>query len=167
MSGILRTSGQVVFLGLLGLMLGYFSNRPVYRHFPPDKALIKVSFVHSAKRFAKCRRLTSAEIAKLPVAKRRPLDCPRGRVPVRVKIELDGAILYQATLKPGGLFGDGPAILYKRFTVDPGPHHLRAQLADSPREHGYDFDSERDVVLRPAENFVIDFHGEMTGFTFE
>ncbi len=167
MTAALRILGQAVFLGLLGLLLGYFANRPVYRHFPPDKALIKVSFVHSAKRFAKCRRLTSAEIAKLPSARRRPLDCPRGRVPIRVKIELDGTILYEDTLMPGGLFGDGPAIVYKRFAVDPGPHRLRAWLADSPRESGYDFEAERDVVLQPAQNFVIDFRGEMGGFTFE
>jgi hypothetical protein len=48
------------------------------------------------------------EIAKLPPNMRRPLDCPRGRRPIYVELDVGHQVSYRASLPPTGIAGDGP-----------------------------------------------------------
>jgi hypothetical protein len=159
----LRYVGQGVLYLLLALVIGYFSDRPAYTHFPPDMALIKLSFAHGAKK-EECRRRTPEELAKLPPNMRRPMACGRERLPVTVELLLDGAPLYQAVLPPTGLAGDGPSRTYQRFAVPPGRHELVARLRDSDRGEGFDYERTAVVELKPAQSLAIDFRAEMGGF---
>jgi len=97
---------------------------------------------------------------------RRPLDCPRGRLPVLIELELDGVLLYSAELPPSGLAGDGVSTAYKTFAVDPGQHHLVARLRDSNRAEGFDHEKASEITLSPQQNFVVDFHPSRGGFQF-
>ena len=72
-----RLIAQLMLYGLFAAVIGILSNAPSHTHFPPDKALIKLSFSHPAKRKGECRRLTRKEIAKLAPNMRRAQDCPR------------------------------------------------------------------------------------------
>lgn len=164
MTAAARYLGQGVVYLALAAVLGYFANSPPYTHFPPDSALIKFSLVHSAEHKGGCRRLTAEEIAALPEIMRQPFDCPRERLPVFVELELDGALIYGASLPPSGLSGDGPAKLYQRFAVTPGRHHLVARLRDSDRAEGFDYQKAADIELAPGQNLVIDFRAETGGF---
>lgn len=167
MAEALRYLGQAGFYLLTAAALGYFAAAPSYTHFPPDQALIKLSFAHGGERKGECRRRSAEEIAKLPPNMRRPLDCPRERVPLYVELELDGTPRYRAVLPPTGLSGDGPSRVYERFAVAPGPHAILARLRDSGRSEGFDYIGETHVDLAAGRNFVIDFRTEAGGFIFK
>ena len=163
---IVRVIGLAGVLALFGLVLGYFSERPSYVHFPPDKALVKISFTIGGRPVGKCRTRTDEELAKLPRQKRRRRICPRERSPVRVEVLLDGKPLYQAVIKPSGVAKDGPARVYQGFAVAPGKRRFVARLADTNRKTGFDYETKKEVVLKPRQHFIIDFRRDARGFVF-
>jgi hypothetical protein len=161
----LRLGGQALAYALFIALIGYgVSGR--YTHFPPDEALVKLSFTHGAARPTDCRRLTAEELAKLPPNMRRPVECARGRLPVFTELVLDGETLLSESLPPTGLSHDGPSRVYRSFAVSPGRHHLVMRLRDTARTSGFDYTREADVELAPRQNFVIDFRPEGDGFVF-
>ena len=86
---------------------------------------------------------------------RAPLDCPRERAPVRIRLELDGAPLIDETIAPGGLARDGMATLYRRLEVGAGRHSLRVRVAerpDAPRER---FERSLAVDLAPGQVLTV------------
>ncbi len=163
----LALAGQFITYVLFALLIGYFSAAPAYVHVDPRKAVIKLSFSHAGASKQECRRLSPDEIARLAPNMRRPLDCPRERVPLFIELEMDGHPLYRASLPPSGLAGDGSASVYQRFTVEAGRHELTARLRDSRRTEGFDYEGRAEVVLGPEQNFVIDFRAETGGFIFK
>ncbi|MEE9157544.1 MAG: hypothetical protein V3U60_04050 [Gammaproteobacteria bacterium] len=161
----LQIIAQIVAFALFAAAVGYFSSAPVYTHLAPDKALIKLSFSHPGKRPG-CRRLSPEEIAALPPNMRRPVECPRERLPVLVELVLDGNLLFRDLLPPSGLWRDGASTVYQRFTVDAGSHRLIARLRDSAREDGFDYEHAAKIELAPQQNFVVDFRADTGGFIF-
>lgn len=161
-----RYLGQAVLYGLVAALLGYLSANPSYTHFPPDQAMVRLSFAHGADRLGECRRLSAKEIADLAPNMRVPTICPRERLPVHVELELDGALLYSAALAPTGLNSDGPSRAYQSFAVPPGRHTLTARLRDTARAEGFDYDTAIDIELAPGQHFVIDFRADIGGFVF-
>jgi hypothetical protein len=83
-----------------------------------------------------------------------------------VELLLDGEALFRADLPPSGLAGDGASTVYRKFPVAPGRHRLTARLRDSARTEGFDYESEREVMLEPRQNFVVDFKAASGGFIF-
>lgn len=156
--------GQAIIYGAVAAAVGYLSMSPAYRQFPDDMAQIKLSFRHGAKRVEDCRKLTPEEIAKLPANERRPSTCSRERIPIAVKVLIDGQPLFDEVLEPTGLSGDGPAETYRKFMVRPGKHRLEAYLRDSKREEGYDYEKEIDIDLLPLQSMAIDFKADQGGF---
>lgn len=158
--------GQVVAFTLFAIILGYFSNAPSYTYHDPAMALIMVSFSHASDRKEECRRYTPEEIADLAPNMRRPMDCPRERVPVYIEIIMDGNTLLNKSYHPTGLAKDGSASIYESIPVKPGQHKLITKLRDSNREDGFDYESSISVNLDAKELFVIDFRKELDGFYF-
>lgn len=165
MTAARRVLGQALLYIAFVVLIAYGTSRS-FTHFPPDKALIKLSFTHGAARASACRRLSPEELAKLPPNMRRAVECERGRLPVVVEMMVDGATLLSEVLPPTGLARDGPSRIYRSFAVDPGQHRLVLHLRDTPREKGFDYTREADVQLMPQQNFVIDFRPEGSGFIF-
>lgn len=166
MAEVWRYGGQAVVYLVLALILGYFSDRPGYTHFPPDMALIKLALVHGAARREPCRQLSPEELAELPANMRRAQKCTRERLPVLIELSLDGEVLYRASLPPTGLASDGPSRAYERFAVPPGRHELVARLRDSRREEGFDYEEHIEVELEPEQSLAIAFRAETGGFIF-
>lgn len=187
---ILRYSGQALFYGLFVAFIGYFSAAPAYVHFPPDQALIKVSFSHAGQPLEECRVRTAEELEKLPPNMRVPVLCGRERSPVSFELELDGRTIYRAVLPPRGLSRDGASTVYQRFPVPAGKHRLRARLKDnfarSEKEppkagagresatggHGvrvpdFNYTKEAEVTVAPGQVFVVDFNARAGGFVFK
>lgn len=162
--GLLRYGMQGIAYALVALLIGALSVWPSYTHFPPDKAQIKLSLVHGAKRAAECRRLTQDELAELAPNMRKAVDCPRQRLPVWVEVLVDGQVLYQAFLPPTGITGDGPSRVYETLTIEPGARRLQLRLRDTARTSGYDFELDRIIELRPQQNLGIVFRPEIGGF---
>lgn len=158
--------GQALVLAALAAGVGYLSAAPTYHQVPDGMAQIKLSFRHGGQRVEDCRKLTSEEIAKLPPKERRPNTCTRERLPITVVIEIDGKPLYEDVLQPSGLSRDGPSETYRKFLVAAGAHHLTAQLRDSKRAAGYDYQNDIDVDLTPFQNLAVDFKADQGGFRF-
>jgi hypothetical protein len=151
---------------LLAAGIGYFSTGPAYRAFPEDVAEIKLSFSRAGEHTAECRRLTPEEIAALPANMRRPTDCPRSRVPVRVQVVLDGEVLYEASVPPSGLAGDGNSVIYEKFILMPGRHTLRVRMNDTRAEQGFPHDQEHHFEIAAGQILVVDFDKIVNSFVF-
>lgn len=159
-----RYVGQALVYLIFAAFLGYFASAPSFTHFPPDQALIKLSLAHGAAREGGCRRRTQEELQKLAPNMRRPMDCPRQRLPVVIELEIDGDIRYSASVPPTGLSGDGPSRIYQRFAVSAGKHDIVARLRDSDRAEGFDYEKSAVVELQAQQSLAIDFRQEMGGF---
>jgi hypothetical protein len=166
MTSPLRLVGQFIVIVALFAAVSAFAAWPVYRQTPPGTAVVTLTFVHSADRKAECRRLTPQEIAKLPPNMRRIEECPRGRRPIHVELELDGRSLYRASLPPTGIAGDGPSKVYERFVVPAGSHDIAVRMRDTPRTEGFDRERKGRIELAPDQMFVIDFRAESGEFVF-
>lgn len=164
---IMQYSGQALFYGLFVAFIGYFSVAPAYVHFPPDQALIKVSFSHAGQPLEECRVRTAEELEKLPPNMRVPTLCGRERSPVTFELELDGQPVYRAELPPRGLSRDGASTVYQRFPVPAGQYRLRARLRDSVRVPDFNYTKEADVTVAPGQVFVVDFNPRAGGFVFK
>jgi len=157
--------GQALLYGLFALIIGYFSSSPPYRHMPADQALIKLSFSHEGQLVSACRQRSAEELAKMAPNMRAPMDCPRGRSPVTVEIDLDGTLAYRHVANPSGLSKDGASTVYHRIPVRAGEHRLAIRLNDDARATGFDYRREEMVTLKPGKVLVIDFNREAGGIT--
>jgi len=162
-----RYLGQIVVYAAIAVLLGYFSTAPAYRHFPAELAQVKMSFAHGAKPKGECRRLTAEEIAELAPNMRRPMSCPRERLPVVVELDIDGDTMLSESLPPTGLAGDGPSRIYRIVPVEAGRHTVVARLRDTDRTDGFDYERRADIELEPNAIFVVDFRADLGGFIFD
>ncbi len=163
----LAWAGQLLLYGAFALVIGVFSRWPGYRHLAADQALIKLSFTHSGKLVADCRRLGAEELAKLPPNMRTPMKCERERAPVRVEVDIDGTPAMRHVAAPSGLSRDGASSVYQRRAIAAGSHRIAVRLKDSPGTGGFDFQREQQVTLAPAQILVIDFDAEKGGITLQ
>jgi len=166
MSGALRLAG--LFLVIVALFAGVatLSDRPTFRQLPVNSAVLMLTFVHGADRRGECRRLTLEEIARLPPNMRRVQDCPRGRRPIHVELDVDGRNLYRANLPPTGIAGDGPSRVYQRFVVPAAAHEVAVRMRDTARQEGFDHERHGRVAFAPEQMFVIDYQPESGEFIF-
>lgn len=160
----LRLAGQVLVYAGFAAVIGYFASAPTYRYFAGDDALLTVSFSHGANRREECHTRTREELLELPPNMRKPVSCPRERLPIVVKFELDGKHLYEASLPPTGLSKDGQSHIYEKFSVPTGPHTLVAHLRDTNRSEGFDYNASFNIDLAPAQNLALDFRRDIGGF---
>jgi hypothetical protein len=153
----LKVAGQCAVIVTLFAVVAVLSNRPTYRQTPEGTGIITLSFVHGADRRAECRRLTPEEIAKLAPNMRRVQDCPRERRPLYVELEVGGRTIYQASLRPTGIAGDGPSKVYERFVLSAGQYDVAVRMRDTQRPDGFDYERREQVALATDQMLVIDF----------
>lgn len=163
---VIRRAGQFAVILLLFAAVAALADWPAYRAIPPGSAIVLLTFVHGADRKAECRKLTPQELAKLAPNMRKPQDCPRGRRPVYVELELSGRQLFAASLPPTGIAGDGPSRVYQRFVVPAGRYEIAARMRDTPRVEGFDRQRAESVTLVADQMFVVDFRSEGGAFIF-
>lgn len=156
MDRLLRYSGQIALYALFALALGALSTWPPYRHLAPGDAVLRLSFSHPGKIKADCRPRTPEELAQLPANMRSPLDCPRERSPVRVRLELDGAVLVDESFAPAGLARDGRSSGYRRLVIPAGPHALRVRFNDDARVERFDYERAQRIDPAPAQVVLVD-----------
>lgn len=162
----LRLAGQFAVIVALFAGVAALSDWPTYRQIPGNSGVVLLTFVHGADRKAECRRLTAEEIAKLPPNMRRVQDCPRVRRPIYVELDVDSRNVYQASLPPTGIAGDGPSRVYRRFVLPAGKHDVAVRMRDTSRTEGFDHERRDSVELSPDQLFVIDYRPESGSFVF-
>lgn len=166
MTRLFRLSLQALaYLGFVAVV-GYLSASPAYQYAAADMAAVKLSLSHAADRVEPCVQLTPEQIAELAPNMRRAERCERERLPLTVRLEVDGELLAQIEAPPSGLWNDGPASVYERFAVEPGRHRITAKLRQSARPDGWDYAHSEDVTLVAGRYFTITFRAETGGFRF-
>ncbi len=160
--GRARILGQAAAYAAFGAAIVVLSHVP-YRAVPPDAALIQVSIAHAGARLAPCRKLTEAELAARAPNMRAPLECPRGRSPVRVVVEVDGRPLLDETSPPTGFARDGASIVYRRIPVAAGSHRLRVMVSDDLRAPQRAAERIDTVRLEPGRVLSVDYQPERGG----
>jgi hypothetical protein len=159
--------GQVLLYAAFAAFIGVFSQWPRYRHLEPGQALIKVSFTHVGKPVGDCRKLSEAELAKLPPNMRAPEVCPRERSPVTVQVDIDGQRVLERSAPPSGLKKDGASALYERLPVTAGQRHIAVRLSDDVRARDAALHREATLTLVPGQVLVIDFDAGKGGISFQ
>jgi ferredoxin/coenzyme F420-reducing hydrogenase delta subunit len=163
----IRYAALAAMLSAVIVLLGFFSNRPTVRLRADTDAIVTLSFSHAGRNRQECRRFSAEETARLePSMRKVGGDCPRGRWPVYMELELDGRTVYAGTQEPAGLWKDGPSTLFERFQVPAGTQRARVAMRDSGREDGFDASASADLDLAPGQNLVIEFR-QPGGFTFK
>jgi hypothetical protein len=165
-SPALRLAGGFIVIAALFAAVAWLSDHPVYRQIPEGSAVMMLSFVHGADRRGECRRLSPEEIAKLPPNMRRVQDCPRGRRPIYVELDVDGRNIYRASLPPTGIAGDGPSRVYQRFVLPARKHDVAVRLRDTARSDGFDHERHGTIEVAPDQLFVIDYRPQSGEFIF-
>ena len=163
---MLKVAGQIVAFALFALTVGYFSASPNYTYMAADKALIKMNFSHAGQPRKPCRKYTQAELDQLAPNMRKPMDCPRERVPLLVELKIDGESKFKRAIPPSGIARDGAATVYEKFEVAAGTHAVSVFMRDSRRDQGYDYMIEEEVSIEAGQVQVIDFEPETGGFKF-
>jgi hypothetical protein len=166
MTRALRLAGQFVVIAALFAGVAWLSDRPTYRQIPGDSGIMMLTFVHGADRKGECRKFTPEEIAKLAPNMRRAQDCPRGRRPIYVELDIDGRNIYRASLPSTGIAGDGPSRVYQRFVLPAGKYDIAVRMRDSARADGFDHERHGTVDFAPSQMFVIDYRPESGEFIF-
>lgn len=160
---VVRIGGQAFLYALFAGFVGWFSTSPAYHHLGDDQALLRLSFKHPGQYVSDCRARSAEELAKLPPQLRAQMDCPRERSPVRVRVQLDGAPLYDEVFQPAGLRRDGAASGYRRLPIAAGEHSLVVQVNDDARIQGFNHEREARVQVRPGQVVLIDFVADKGG----
>jgi hypothetical protein len=166
MRKVYRVILQVMTYAGFVAFLGYLSASPAYQYAGDDMATIKLSLSHASNRVKPCVILTPEEIAELAPNMRNAERCERERLPLFVRLEMDGKLIAQIEAPPSGLWDDGPASVYQRIEVEPGEHYITASLRDSNREDGWDYTHTEQITLQPGRYFTITFRANSGGFTF-
>lgn len=161
--GWLRYVGRAILYALFGAFVVYFSTSPTYRHLPEDEGLLRLSFRHPGKVAAECRERTPEELAKMPPQLRAQMDCPRERSPVKVRVELNGNLLFDKVYQPAGLQKDGASSGYFRMPIPAGEHRLHVQFNDDVRVEGPTYEAERKVQVQPGQVVLIDLAPDRGG----
>jgi hypothetical protein len=156
--------GQAVLFGLFFFPLAYLTSKPLYTTQEPGLATLKIAIRHAGKIVGECKPVDSEQYAHLPANMQRPEICPRERSPLRLAVELDGAVLYAATVSATGLHNDGVSSVYQRFEVPAGEHHLRLVMNDDVAVENDTWELEQEITLAAAQVVVASFKD---GFTIK
>ena len=159
----LRWLGQALLYGAFAAFVGYCSTSPHYRLLADDEALLRLSLLHPGKPKGDCRTRSPEELAKMPPQMRTPLDCPRERSPVTVRVELDGRMVIDESFAPAGLRKDGASAGYRRLAISAGPHTLRVHMNDDARRGDFTYERSAQLDVKPGQIVLIDFNAAQGG----
>jgi hypothetical protein len=74
--------------------------------------------------------------------------------------------MFQASLPPSGIAGDGPSRVYERFVLPAGRHDIAVRMRDTRRSEGFDHARRERVELAEDQLFVIDYRPASGEFVF-
>jgi len=125
----LQVAGAVGLALVLGAVTWLFSNLPYRTPHSPAPELV-VSFNHHGA-ILDARKLTKEELAKRLPHMRAQVNVTRERVPVRLRVQVDGQTIHDSSYQSKGLSHDGPSMAVVRLPMTPGQHTVQVELADT------------------------------------
>ncbi len=151
---------QVFNYTLFMALIWYFSTAPSFRVLDENQAVITMAFSHAGELREPCRRLSQEELNKLAPNMRKLDDCPRERSPVKIEMKFDGELLYDETLQPPGLFGDGGVDVYFSQKISAGEHRFEIKMDDSVRNAGFNHRYEQTVHIEASRILLVEFDSD-------
>jgi hypothetical protein len=151
---LLQAFNYSLFMGVVW----YFASAPSVRLIGEDEAKLTIAFAHAGQLREPCRMLSQEELNKLAPNMRKIDDCPRERAPVIIEAELDGTIVYSASLPPSGLFGDGGVDVFYSAKIPAGEHQLGLKMNDSVRVEGFNHQFDQVVTIEPTQILLVGFN---------
>ncbi len=146
---------QFVVFASSALILGYLSDWPSYRMYPPGHTELKLVVRHSGKLLEACRERSAEELSALPRNMRRATVCPREKSPMMVELSIDGEVRHHSTIHASGIHDDGVLALYKKFPLPPGTVDVRLRIKDDTRLEEFSHDFEAQFEVSSASTLVI------------
>lgn len=128
-----------------------------------DAPELVVSFNHLGA-IAAPRKLTPAEMADRLPHMRAQVNVTRERMPVGLRVSLDGRVIHERTYRARGLARDGQSVAIVRFEVSPGVHTVRVELADGAEPGAWNLQWEAPVRFEASTRRVV-LYDTKTGFT--
>ena len=113
------------------LALGWLSQMP-YDAARDVQAVIRLAWRTRGTRVEDCRRLTAAELERLPVHMRQEEVCEGRTLPYRLVVVLDGRTVVDEAVYPSGARADRPLYVYREFPVRPGRHDVDIAFTRDP-----------------------------------
>jgi hypothetical protein len=160
----LTAAAAVALAAACGGILAWGSDRPYSA--PPIASQLVVSFKHPGRAGEHCRKVPPEEKAKLPLHMQRDEICERSRGQVRLKIEVDGAVVLERHFEPRGLRSDGNSIALEHLPIEPGTRRVSVSIGDSPDPAQWDFVDSRTVEVEAGARTVVLFD-RVAGFTWK
>jgi ferredoxin/coenzyme F420-reducing hydrogenase delta subunit len=127
-----------------------------YRDVPSAGSELVVSFNHHGL-VAVPSQLTHSEIEKRLPHMRAQVSVSRERVPVRLRVLVDGQVRHQQAYIAKGLSKDGPSVGLLRLPVDSGTHSIAVDLGDTADATEWDHHWKGDLEFRQDRVRVILF----------
>ncbi len=101
-----------------------------YRTQHDAQPTLVVSFNHGGERVGQ-QSMSKEEAAKRLPHMRNQVNLTRERVPVRLRVTVDGVVLLEQDYAAKGFSHDGPSLSLERFPITPGPHEFVVELDDT------------------------------------
>jgi hypothetical protein len=152
---VLQLAAAVVLSAVLGTVAFAFSNLS-YRTPHSSRPELIVSFNHSGA-IREARQLTKEELAQRLPHMRAQVNVTRERVPVRLRVQVDGQAVFDQTFQPKGLHHDGPSMALTRLPILPGRHEVRVELADTADPEKWTRQWSETVEFQESRNRVVLF----------
>ena len=156
---LLQVFNYTVFMGIIW----YFATAPSFTVLDENQAVITMAFSHAGKLREACRRLSQEELNELAPNMRKLEDCPRERSPVVIEMKLDGEVLFDETLQPPGLYGDGGVDVYFSQKIPAGEHQFEISMDDSVRGEGIEHRYAQSVEVTASKILLVEFEND-SGF---
>lgn len=152
---VLQITAAIALAAVLGAVTFAFSNLP-YRTPHSSQPELVVSFNHSGA-ILEARKLTKEELAKRLPHMRAQVNVTRERVPVRLRVQVDGQTVFDQSFQPKGLSKDGPSIAVARLPISPGRHEVHVELADTSDPKTWTKQWNETVEFQQSRNHVVLF----------
>ena len=114
-----------VILAVVGTVAVAWLSRVPLEFDSEHEALVRLSWRVDGISIEECRQLSEVELANLPIHMRNPEACIGRIAPYRLQVALDGQLMVNDTIHPGGARGDRPIYVLSDFPVDPGEHRVQ------------------------------------------
>src|SRR5579885_3628612 len=119
--GAITAAASLAFLAAL--------SRVPYAAEPGADALLRLAWRARGERVEQCRRLTPAELARVPAHMRQEIQCTGRIVPYRLRVALDGREVINELVQAAGARHDRPLYVFRELRVPPGPPALAVRFA--------------------------------------
>jgi ferredoxin/coenzyme F420-reducing hydrogenase delta subunit len=160
-SSIKRWLAAAVLALVLGVLTAAVSVLP-YRTPHSEAPELIVSFKHHGE-ILDPRKLTKEELARRLPHMRAQVNVTRERVPVRLRVQVDGRVVHDQTYAAKGLSKDGPSIAVARLAVTPGRHEVSVEIADTADPERWTRTWSQTVEFKERRRSVVLFDAK-TGF---